>query len=149
MKNLIVAVTTLIATAVTPTLAHASDIDPRAERVFAKQFAGAQYVKWNTMEDGYLRVTFVLNGIGAESFFNEDGELLGTVRNLFYNQLPLLVMQSVDSKFAGSSILEVKEITNDDGTNYKVILENNGKKYTLKLNSLGQITDSEKQKLRK
>ncbi len=149
MKNLIVSLTALVITAATPVLVHASDYDPRAEKTFAREFAGAQNVKWTKLDDGYLRVTFVLNGIGAETFFNSDGELLGTVRNLFYNQLPLVVMQTVDSKFAGSSVIEVKEITNDDGTSYKVMLEQKNKKYSLRLNSLGQITEAERVKVKK
>jgi hypothetical protein len=139
----------LVVTAATPVLVHATDNDPRAEEAFAKQFAGAQNVKWAKLEDGYLRVTFVLNGIGAETFFNTDGELLGTVRNLFYNQLPLVVMQTVDSKFAGASVIEVKEISNEEGTSYKVVLEEKNKKYSLRLNSFGQITEEQREKIKK
>ena len=94
MKNLIVTLAVVLATGVTPLLANATDTDPRAEKIFAQQFAGAENVKWTSLDDGYLRVTFVLNGIGAESFFDKDAELLGTVRNLFYSQLPLVVIQS-------------------------------------------------------
>lgn len=149
MKNLIVSLTAMFVTAVAPALVHAADTDPRAEKIFSKQFSGAQNVKWMKLADGYLRVTFVLNGIGAETFFNADAELVGTVRNLFYNQLPLVVMQTVDNEFAGASVIEVKEITNDDGTSYKVVLEQNSKKYLLRLNSLGQITELLKEKLKK
>jgi hypothetical protein len=149
MKNLIVSLTALFVTALTPALVHAADNDPRAEKLFSKQFAGAQNVKWMKLADGYLRVTFVLNGIGAETFFNADAELVGTVRNLFYNQMPLAVMQTVDNKFERASVVEVKEITNDDGTSYKVVLEQKNKKYILRLNSLGQITELQKEKLKK
>ena len=149
MKNLIVAAVTMFVTGATPVLAHATDNDPRAEKTFAKQFTGAQNVKWTKLADGYLRVTFVLNGIGAETFFDADGELVGTVRNLFYNQMPLVVMQTVDNRFAGAAVIEVKEITNDQGTSYKLVLEQKEKKYFLKVNSLGQVTQLEKEKLKK
>jgi hypothetical protein len=149
MKNLIVSLAALFVTAMTPLLAHATDTDPRAEKIFAKQFAGAQNIKWTKLTDGYLSVTFVLNGIGAETFFNADAELIGTVRNLFYNQMPLVVMQTVDNKFTGASVIEVKEITNSDGTCYKVVLEQKNRKCFLRVNSLGQITELQKEKLKK
>jgi hypothetical protein len=149
MKNLIVSLTALFVTAATPVLAHATDNDPRAEKIFAKQFAGAENVKWMKLNDGYLGVTFVLNGIGAETFFDADGELAGTIRNLFYNQLPLVVMQTVDNKFKAAVVVEVKEITNAEGTHYKVVLEEKNKKYTIRVNSLGQITDVQREKLKK
>jgi hypothetical protein len=149
MKNLIVSLTALVVTAATPVVAHATDTDPRAEKIFARQFAGAENVIWMRLDEGYLRVTFVLNGIGAETFFDADGELVGTVRNLFYNQLPLVVMQTVDNKFKGAVAVEVNEITNADGTSYKIVLEEKNKKYNIRVNSLGQVTEVQRAKLKK
>ncbi|MFI5130173.1 MAG: hypothetical protein ACHQFX_09290 [Chitinophagales bacterium] len=149
MKSLIVTLAVVLATGVTPLLANATDTDPRAEKIFAQRFAGAQHVKWTSLDDGYLRVTFVLNGIGAESFFDKDAEFLGTVRNLFYSQLPLVVIQGLDSRFGGSSVIEVKEITNIDGASYRVVLEQKDKRYRVRLNSLGEITELVKEKIKK
>lgn len=149
MKNLVVSLAVALTTAIIPALAYAGDhTDPRAERKFAGQFTGAQNVKWTRLDDGYLRVTFVLNGVGAESYYDNDAELLGTVRNLFYNQLPLPVVQTIDNKFGAITVIEVKEITNEDGTSYKVVFEQEDKKYTVRLNSLG-ILDVKKEKMKK
>jgi hypothetical protein len=149
MKNLIVSLAAILATGLSPVLAHETNGDPRAEKIFAKEFAGAQNVKWIRLDEGYLRVTFLLNGIAAETFFDADAELLGTVRNLFYNQLPLVVMQTVNKRFVDAVIIEVKEITNTEGTSYKVVLEQKNKKYLVRLDSLGQVSDVQKQNLKK
>jgi hypothetical protein len=148
MKNLILSLAIVLTTGVTPALAHGSDKDPRAEKIFSKQFAGAQNVKWTRLDDGYLRVTFVLNGTSAESFFDSDAQLLGTVRNLFYAQLPLSVIQAIDKKFPEPVIIVVKEITNSEGTSYKVVLEQKNKKYSIRVNSLGEITELQKEKIK-
>ena len=147
MKNFIVSLATVLATGLTPVFANGTNDDPRAAKIFAKEFAGAQNIKWTRLDDGYLRVTFLLNGVAAETYFDADAELLGTIRNLFYNQLPLSVMQTVNNKFADAVIIDVKEITNSEGTTYKVTLEQKGRKYIIKLDSLGQVTG--KQKLKK
>ena len=149
MKNLIVSIATVLATGLTPVFANGTDDDPRAAKLFAKEFAGAQNIKWTHLEDGYLRVTFLLNGVAAETYFDADAEMLGTIRNLFYNQLPLSVMQTVNNRFAAAVVIDVKEITNPEGTTYKVAFEQKGRKYIVKLNSLGQITEIQKQKLKK
>jgi hypothetical protein len=146
MKNLIVAVA-IAMTSATPVFASDGGTDPRAEKKFSQQFAGAQHVKWTRLEDGYLRVTFVLNGIGAETYFDKDAELLGTVRNLFYSQLPLAVLQSVENKFGEITVIETKEVTNADGTSYRLIFEQKNKKYTVRLNSLGEIVDIQKKRI--
>ena len=146
MKNLIVSVAALLMTGVTPVLAHETGNDPRAEKVFATQFSGAENVKWFDLEDGFQRVLFTLNGIAVEAFYDQDAELVGTTRHLFFNQLPLLVMQSVNNKFTGAVIIEVKEINNSNGTQYRIVLEQKDKKYQLRLNSLGDVIEKEKVK---
>lgn len=149
MKNLIVSLAMVLTAGITPALASGTDTDPRAEKVFSQKFSGAENVKWTRLDDGYLRVTFLLNGIGAETFFDKDAEIVGTVRNLFYNQLPLSVVQTISNKFGEPTIIEVKEITNDDGTSYKVVFEQKNKKYMVRLGSLGDILDMEKERIKK
>ena len=149
MKNFIVSLATVLATDLTQELATRTNDDPRAAKIFAKEFAGAQNIKWTRLDDGYLRVTFLLNGVAAETYFDADAEMLGTIRNLFYNQLPLSVMQTVNNRFRDAVVIDVKEITNAEGTIYKVIFEQKGRKYIVKLDSLGQVTEVQKQKLKK
>ena len=149
MKNLIVSLAVIVTAAFIPALANGTDTDPRAEKIFAQQFAGAQNVKWSRLDDGYLRVTFVLNGIGAESYFDRDAELVGTVRNLFYSQLPLAVLQTIGNRFGEASVIEVKEITNVEGTSYKLVFEQKNKKYRVRVDSMGAIMDLQKEKIKK
>ena len=149
MKNLIVSLAAMMAMSAAPALAHGTNNDPRTERVFASQFAGAQNVKWDELENGYHHVLFTLNGTGIEAFYNEDAELMGTVRVLFYNQLPMRVMETIDAKYANAVVIEVKEITNSEGTFYRIMLEQKDKKYNLKLSGLGDVLEREKVKTKK
>ncbi|SRR5258706_4348420 len=149
MKNLIVSLAVVVTASLNPVLAHATDSDPRAEKVFSEKFAGAQNIKWTRLDDGYLRVSFVLNGVGAESYFDRDAALVGTVRNLFYGQLPLSVIQTIANKFGETCVIEAKEITNEDGTSYKVIFEQKERKYSVRLSSLGEVMDVQKEKIKK
>ncbi|HEY6504783.1 MAG TPA: hypothetical protein VIZ28_12460 [Chitinophagaceae bacterium] len=150
MKNLFVTLAVVVATGLAPVLATGNQPgDPRSEAIFAKQFSGAENVKWTELEDQFKKVSFTLGGIRAEAYFSNEGELLGTVRNLFFSQLPLNVIQAVNTKFSEPVIIEAKEITNADGTSYRIILEHTDKRYNLKLNSLGEITDQQKVKIKK
>jgi hypothetical protein len=42
-------------------------------------------------------------------------------------------------------VVEVREITNEDGTSYKVVFEKNDKKYSIRVSTLG-IIDVKKEK---
>ena len=125
------------------------EINPTLETIFARQFAGAEHVKWTAVEDGVTKATFTLAGIRTEAYYSPEGELLGTLRNLFYSQLPLSVMQAVNNKFIGGVVIEIMEITNQEGTSYRVILEQKERKYTTRINSLGEVMEKSWTRLKK
>lgn len=149
MKNLIVSLSVAFAVVTAPAYANSVPGEPQAEKVFATQFSGATDVKWSTLNNGYKQVIFTLNGVRAMSFFDASGELLGTMRNLFFNQLPLSVMQTIGNQYSGAVMIETKEITNSEGTSYRVGFEYKEKRYNLRLNSSGDILEQEKIKLKK
>jgi hypothetical protein len=146
MKNLVVALVVTIAAGFAP--AQAGE-NPKAEKEFAKKFAGAENVHWTKLGEGYSKVSFTLNGIRAESYFDESAELLGTMRNIFYNQLPFLVIQSLSSRFVNAVVIEVTEISNAEGTSYRVVLEKGERKYNVKLDSQGSVTEQQKIRVKK
>ena len=126
--------------------AFANDIDEINKRVkqsFDKEFGGAQFVKWSEAGD-YLKANFVLGDHRAEAFFGNDGELLGCVRDLFFDQLPLSVMTTIDKRFANADILDVREITNTEGTTYTVSLEHEQKKFRVKTDTGGNVVSMER-----
>ena len=121
------------------------NIDPRTEQVFKTEFAGAANVIWGKAGN-YLKVSFTWADHQAVAYFNTDAELVGCIRGLFFTQLPLTVMRSVERNFKGAVILETMEITNDEGVSYRLIMEYKNKKHKIRLNSLGDILKNERVK---
>jgi hypothetical protein len=58
-------------------------------------------------------------------------------------------MQKLNNKFNDGVVLVVNEITNPEGTSYKVILEQKKGKYDVRLNSLGEVIEVQKEKIKK
>ncbi|MEP7373732.1 MAG: hypothetical protein ABI675_10115 [Chitinophagaceae bacterium] len=122
-----------------------SKVDPRAEQAFNKEFAGASNVTWTTAGN-FLKASFVWANYQAVAYYNNDAELVVCVRGLFFNQLPLTVIRSVERNFKNADMLEIREITNDDGVNYAIVLEYKNRKYHVRVNSIGEILEQEKLK---
>ncbi len=118
--------------------------DPRAEQEFEKQFAGASDVRWTKETGGYLSVSFTWAGHRTVAYFNSDGHLEGSIRGLYFNQLPLAVMRSFNNDFQHSVILEIREISNADGVRYIILFEQNNKKYKTRYNNFGDLLEKEK-----
>jgi hypothetical protein len=128
--------------------AHANanvTVNEKVLESFKKTFVNAQSVKW-TETGEYFKASFILGDHRAEAYFNEEGVMEGCVRGLFYVQLPLIVMTSIDRKYPDAPIIDVREIINADGTTYRVTLETNGKKVRIKANSYGSIIETERLK---
>jgi hypothetical protein len=116
------------------------------EKNFRTEFAGAESVVWGEEEE-LFKARFKLNGFEITAFFNTKGELLGSYRSVAFTQLPLGVISSVNKKFAGAAILEVYEISNCNGTSYRITAQYEGKKIRFKSDASGSITDKEKIKI--
>ena len=144
MKKIILSLSVL-ATAGLSAVYASNDPDPDQEvlELFKKEFSSAQHVSWSRQGD-YDKATFVLAGRRAIAYFNPDGELEGSARDLFYDQLPLVVMSAVDKRFADAEVIEVREINNAEGTHYRIRLTAKNKKYNVKVNSSGSISEVEK-----
>ncbi len=127
MKKIFVSLLLLLAVASSTSFANKiTRPDPGVEEVFKQEFAGAGNVSWS-QQDNYQKATFVLAGHRVIAYFNEDNELAGCIRDIFYDQLPLTVMKAVDKKFPMAEVQEVREITNSDGTSYMLKAELNNK----------------------
>lgn len=118
--------------------------DPRTEAIFKREFAGAHDVKWTSLKEGLQKVTFVWGGIRTIAYFNERAELVGSVRNVFYDHVPLSVVRTIGSRFSNPVVIEVTEISNPEGTSYKMILEQKNKRYQVRINSSGTILEKER-----
>lgn len=149
MKKLLVSFSLVLTAGLTSAFTQGINNDPGIEKLFAREFADAENVKWVKLDDGYKKASFTLAGTGVEAYFSPKPELLGTVRNIFFSQVPLVVMQAINKQFANALVLEVTEVTNGGGTSYKITLEEKTKKYNLRLSSFGEITELRKIKTKK
>jgi hypothetical protein len=120
------------------------DPDQKVLDGFKKEFPAAQQVSWSTQAE-FEKAVFVMAGRRVGAYFTREGQLEGSVRDIFYDQLPLTVMTAVERRFDQPTILEVREINNGEGTHYKIRLETPKKKIRLRVSPDGIISDVEKQ----
>jgi hypothetical protein len=118
-------------------------VSPGVQQSFKKEFPSAGYVTWGKYQD-YLKASFVLADHRTEAWFSADGQLLGTIRDLFYNQLPLAVMKEVDKRFPAANISETREVTNNNGTSYKMVVETRKGKFIVTATPDGEVTKTGK-----
>jgi len=117
-----------------------TNVSEKLKEAFRKEFTKAEIVKWNDIGE-YHVATFILDGGRAEAYFNTDNELVGSIRYLFFMQLPLVVMRSLNNRFAGADVLTIREVTNAEGISYRVLLETQEKKIYAKVSDRGNFSE--------
>lgn len=146
MKKFLLLLSLSAATVLTTAANPVINGDPRAERAFNKMFAGASHINWEKTKEGINKVSFVWGDRRAIAFFDEKAELIGTIRGLFFKELPLSVAKAVSDNLENPVILEINEIYNTEGISYTLMVEEKNKKYSMRLNSLGYILEKERVK---
>ena len=92
------------------------------------------------MNGELTRVNFIFNEQGVVAWYNSDAELVTTARNLFYIQLPISVIRSLEKDFADAAFCGIVEITRDNETYYQIRADKKNKKFILKASPSGNIT---------
>jgi hypothetical protein len=146
MKKIILSLSLMLAVGVSVAFANAEPVvNEKVKASFQKEFAAARLVTWTEAGD-LLKASFVLGEHRAVAYFTEDGSLEGCARDLFYDQLPILVMKTLDNRYPNAAVIDVTEIVNADGASYRLTLEFNDKKYRIKADTNGNIIESQKLK---
>ena len=144
MKKLLLSLSLVLAVAAGTAFASPDpSINEAVKEAFKKEFAGAELVEWREV-GAHLKATFVLNGYRTEAYFNQEGELQGSARSLFFSQLPLVVMTAIDKRYNGADILDVNELNSNAGTYYRITLETGKKKYRVRVDADGTVVDTER-----
>ena len=144
MKKFFLVVSLSLAVVLTTAASPVEQENPRVEKAFQKMFAGASHVNWSEVKEGFLKVSFVWGGHQSVAIFDRNAQLIGTVRGLFFKELPLSVTKAVTEHFNNPVVLEVNEIFSEEGVRYVIVLEYKNRKYNVSLNSLGEVVERER-----
>ena len=119
--------------------------DNPAQVTFQKEFKGAEDVRWSEGRD-VISASFTLSNSRIVAYFNNEGELLGTARNVLFNQLPLAVIREINNRFASAPVYDIIEYTCGGETFYHMDVDTSTKHLKLKVASDGYISIEKKTK---
>jgi hypothetical protein len=121
-------------------------VNEKVLNAFQKTFQYAKEISW-MQESNCWEVTFVaVDDIRMRVMYDEDGNILNTIRYYYADKLPLLITQHIRSRFPGKKIFGVIEETTKVGMNYHIILEDAKAWTTIATNETGIITVEKKTK---
>ncbi len=140
MKKAILALSMYLTIGLTTALADKEKkVDPRVLSAFQKDFSLAENVKWE-IKDGLSKARFSIFDQSLVAWYNAEAELVTTIRNISYKQLPLSVIKSLEEKYGEADFTNMQEVTKDQETNYFIQVETKVKKLIIKSNFAGNLS---------
>ena len=118
--------------------AMAHDPNQKVLDAFNKTFSNVKEVAW-TENDHSFEVRFKQNEILSKVTYDQEGTILKTLRYYYEQDLPLLILSEVKTKFANKKIFGVTEESSEKGTYYYIVLEDEKHWINITVNSLGNI----------
>jgi len=139
MKQIILSMCVMLTVSFTSLFAN-SDDDPntKTEQRFKIAFPGAEGVKWS-QEGKYIKAVFLFYGRGTQALFSADGELLGSVRNIFYADLPVRVMIAIRKRYDNAIPFGMTEVNRLDGTHYRFSIDKENKRLEISISPDGSF----------
>jgi len=117
--------------------------DPGAvvKQAFTKEFSHITVVTWDLIsKEGIYEAAFTFNNEALKAYFSEDGEFLGTIREVTKSQLPILVVKEMDQRYPDAKVAAVYEHSMKDGLNYYITILTNKGVLILKATGNGELT---------
>lgn len=145
MKRSIIVFATILSVITATAFVGARPGGNPAEATFQKEFSGATNVKWNEGKD-IISASFVLSDSRIVAYFTSEGELIGTERNVLFNQLPLNVVKEINNRYGNAPIFDIIEYTSGTETFYGMVVDTPTKRLKLKITGEGDVTVQQREK---
>ncbi|GEO09351.1 hypothetical protein [Segetibacter aerophilus] len=132
MKKLFIAALVALTISTSAFAQDVNQIDPKAVQNFEATFVGASKVEW-TSKESFTKASFLQDEQKVEVFYNPDGDLIATTKQVKMEELPTFVKRTFTKKYSDYNVTEAFKFNADAETNYFVAAENDKESIVLKV----------------
>ena len=143
MKKLIVILGLFVALGAAA--ANPPEVNEKVLKAFEQTFVKATDVVWMEMGNTY-EAHFKQSEIISRASYDQEGNLLRTIRYYYEEGLPINILTKLKKKFSGKSIFGVTESATGDEVEYSIVLQDEKNWYIVKSDSWGSLEVSKKYK---
>jgi hypothetical protein len=120
-------------------------VNEKVLAAFNNTFPDVKNVSWTSSGLSY-QVNFKYKEVVTRITYDKNGTCLQTIRYYKGDQLPMLILTKVKSKFSKKQIFGVTELTTEDETSYYIILEDDKTWMNVKADANGSLSIESKYK---
>jgi len=147
MKKLFVTALAAIAISASSFATPVADITKVSLKVinkFKAEFSTVDQVEWEVKKD-FIKAKFSEDGLTQEAFFTQDGELIGTSKQIDRADMPSVPRKALNKAVEGAELLELIEFNSTEkGVAYYASIQKDGVKRILEISSTGTVSNYKK-----
>lgn len=119
------------------------DISEKVLKAFKETFLGAENVTWRELENS-VQANFKLSEIQVRAIYDNEGNLLETVRYYGERNLPPNIMAKLRKKYAGKEVFGVTEMSSENELSYHITLKDEKNWYVVKSDPYSNLQQTDK-----
>lgn len=129
--------------------AQGTEVPPEVLNSFNAHFKNAQMSRWVAIHDSHV-ATFTMDGQSwKDAYFTNEGDFKGVGRYITFDVLPISVQEKLSGDYNNFDIIELYQFDGTEaGTSYFATMRNPKNTLTLKLDDLGYVAYSKKDKIK-
>ena len=112
-------------------------VNNQVQTRFNREFVNAKDVKWESHKN-FIKVSFQMNDLILSAYYLPNGDQLAVTRFISPNQLPIRLLTTLKKDHSGYWISDLFELSDNDGTEYYITIENDSQTKVLKSSADGE-----------
>lgn len=137
MKNLILSTAVILSLSFNAIASPTEPANEKVQNTFHQVFKQADNVNWYSTGNKY-EAFFVMDNVKTHATIDSKGNLVQTVRYYTKENLPANIIYSVNKAYKDKTIFGVTEVSNHNGTNYRIVLKDENNYININANSQGE-----------
>ncbi|MBK5270017.1 MAG: hypothetical protein JJE22_03290 [Bacteroidia bacterium] len=126
------------------TAAPRPEISDKVLKAFNETFSSAENVTWEEFDNKNCQANFKMNEIIVKVLYDDDGNLLQTIRYYTEKNLPPNIIIKLKKKYPGKEIFTVTEVASQNDIVYHITLKDEKNWYIVKSDYLGNLEQTSK-----
>lgn len=128
--------------------AQSIDIPTDVQKAFDEHFKNATVARWVPIQDSYV-ATFTQGQGYKDAYFTTDGEFKGVGRYISIDLLPITAQEKLNESYSSYELSQLYQFDAvDNGISFYVVLKNAKNELVLKMDGVGDVSYSKRNKIK-
>lgn len=119
------------------------EVNQKVLKIFNETFKDPKEVNWHEY-DNYYEVSFKQDEIKMQVKYDNEGNVVGTMRFYYEKELPPYILSKIRVKYPNRSVYMITEIFSETDLQYYVTMEDEKHWYTVVSNPIGELQQTGK-----